>query len=269
MVFSMDDPVCFEAGATHFERFNPRRLACDRNGIPFLSRQEIESAAVGFLWDHCPWVLAAPKVTPVLDILDQLKLQTGLLAKFVELGHKGADKVLGRLRFRHRLLYLDSSLAQERESGFRFALAHEIGHWVLHRYNFERWKSPDLDTRESAVENPVDGLFPFRRRTPAESMEFQARTFAAALLMPHRTFTSAFFQLRQEFSLSMESTRDNFENLVLCLSDTFQVSKTCVRIRIEELKLLAHEVFESLAGVPIGERDSAPIDHPSLSTAFT
>lgn len=259
----MSDRVYCQGGATQHHEFDPRRLACDRNGIPFLSRREIESAAVGVLWEHCPWVLAAPELTPVLDILDQLKIQTGLAAKFADLGHKGPDKLVGKLRFRLRLLYLDSSLAQEREAGFRFTLAHQIGHWVLHRYHFERWNSPDLETRESAVENPVDGLYPFRRRTPEESLEFQARTFAAALVMPHRTFASAFFQLRQEFGLSVESARDNLEKLVLSLSDTFQVSKTCVRIRIEELKLLANGAFEALAGEP----ESAPIDHSAFSAA--
>ncbi|HLX69759.1 MAG TPA: hypothetical protein VKV04_09055 [Verrucomicrobiae bacterium] len=262
----MDDAVCFESGATHFEHFDPTTLSCDRNGIPFLSRREIESVAVGLLWEHCPWVLAAPSVTPVLDILDQLKLQTGLSAKFAELGHRDADKIVGRIRFRHRLLYLDSSLAKEREAGFRFILAHEIGHWVLHRSSFEGWKSPDFDTRESAVENPVDGLFPFRRRTPGESLEFQARTFASALMMPHRTFTSAFVQLREEFGFSAVNARDNLEKLVLCLGDTFQVSKTCVRIRIEELKLLANGDFESVTGLP-AEGEPAPVDHSSFSAA--
>lgn len=261
----MIDSVCRECGAAQYEEFDPRRLTCDRNGIPFLSRPQIEAAAVGFLREYCPWVLAAPKMTPVLDILDQLKLQTGLSAKFVELGHNGAAKVVGRVSFRHRLLYLDFSLAQERQARFRFTLAHEIGHWVLHRYNFEKSKSPYLDTHEGVVENPQDGLFPFRRRTPAESLAFQARTFASALVMPHRTFASAFFRLRQELGFSTADARANLDKMIVCLSDTFQVSKTCVRIRIEELKLLAHGLFDSLTGHPSGERQSAPVDYPSFS----
>lgn len=263
MIYSLG----WEGVATEYEKFDPRRLTCDRNGIPFLSRREIESAAVGFLWEYCPWVLAAPEPTPVLFILDQLKIQTGLSAKFVDLERKGTAKILGRLSFRRRLLCLDFSLAQERDAGFRFTLAHEIGHWVLHRYNFGSWKSADLDTPEGVVENPEDSLFPFRRRTPMESLEFQARTFAAALLMPRRTFAAAFVQLRQEFGFATTSARDNLEKIVLCLSDTFQVSKTCVRIRIEELKLLAHGVFESLTTLQHSEFDSAPLDHPAVSAA--
>jgi hypothetical protein len=249
------------------EKFDPRQVICDRNGIPFLSRREIESTAIGYLWEHCPWVLAAPAATPVLDILDQLKLQTGLSAEFVELADNGAPKVVGRLSFRQRLLHLDFSLAQERDASFRFTLAYEIGHWVLHRDNFERRKSPDLDTHEGVVENPVDGLDPFRRRTPEESLEFQARTFAAALLMPRRTFTTAFLQLREQLGLSIESTRDNLEKMVSCLSDAFQVSKTAVRIRIEELRLLANGVVESLTDTPYGEHESALVDHPAFSHA--
>jgi Zn-dependent peptidase ImmA (M78 family) len=256
-----------EQDTTQHEKFDPRRLICDRNGIPFLSRREIESAAVGYLWEHCSWVLAAPAATPILDILDQLKLQTGLSAEFVDFGNNGAAKVIGRLSFLRRLLHLDFSVAQEQDAGFRFLLAYEIGHWVLHRDTFDRRKSPDLDTHEGVVENPVDGLYPFRRRTPAESLEFQARTFAAALLMPRRTFLSAFLQLREELGFSKESAHDNFEKMVLRLSDTFQVSKTCVRIRIEELKLLAHQAFESLTGLPVGEPESAPLDHPAFSAA--
>jgi Zn-dependent peptidase ImmA (M78 family) len=188
-----------------------------------------------------------------------------LSARFVELGHEGAAKVVGRLSFRNRLLHLDYSVAQD--AGFRFTLAYQIGHWVLHRDSFDGWESPDLDTHEHTVENPLDGLFPFRQRTLEESLEFQARTFAAALLMPHRTFVSAFYQLRQELGFSTAGVRANLEKMVVCLSDTFQVSQTCVRIRIEELKLLANGVFESLAGPSCGERESALIDHPSFSAA--
>lgn len=248
------------------ENLDHGRLNCDQNGIPFLSRREIESAAVECLWEHCPSVLAAPKATPVLDILDQLKIRTGLCAKFVELGYKGAAKIVGRLSFRNRLLHLDFSLA--RDANFRFALAYEIGHWVLHRDNFDGWKSPDLDTRADAVENPVDGLFPFRQRTPEESLEFQARTFAAGLVMPRRTFTSAFIQLGQEFGSSIESTRSNIEKMVVCLGDTFQVSKICVCIRIKELKLLADGVCGSLSRSSSGEDEPAPVDHPAFSAAF-
>ena len=255
-----------DLGAIQNETSGPRHLNCDQNEGPSLSRQEIESAAVGFLWEHCPWVLAAPIATPVLDILDQLKIRTGLSAKFVELGHKGAAKIVGRLNFHSRLLHLDFSLA--RDAAFRFALAYEIGHWVLHRDNFESRNSPGLETHEDAVENPLDGLFPFRQRTPEESLEFQARTFAAALVMPRRTFASAFFQLRQEFGSSIEGAHSNLEKMVLRLGDTFQVSKMCVRIRIEELKLLAHGVCESLTGAPCSEGEPAPVDHPAFSAAF-
>jgi hypothetical protein len=266
LFFGMVDPVCCIGGATSYEKLDPRWLACDRNGIPFLSRREIENVAVGFLWELCPWVVARPAVTPVLDILDQLKLQTGLTAKFAELGRHGTAKIVGRLNFPNRLLLLDFSLTHERESGFRFTLAYQIGHWVLHRDNFHRRNSPDIDTQESVVESPLDGLFPFRRRTPEESLEFQARSFAAALLMPHRTFAYAFSQLRQEFGLSMDSARGNLDKIVLCLSEIFQVSKTCVRIRIEELKLLAQgAVLESLTDAPQGKHESAPVDQPAFA----
>ncbi len=236
----MIDSIYGEGGGAQSERFFPERLKYDRNGIPVLSRREIEGIAVGFLQEHCPTVLESPKMTPVIEILDQLKVETGLSTRFVELGHKGRAKVVGRVSFGHKIVYLDLSLTKERKAAFRFTIAHEIGHWILHRFNYENWKIKDVDIEDTPLHEAERNLFTVQNWTAREWLEFQARAFAAALTMPHRTFVLACLQIRREIGLNSLEDKDNIARVVAYLSDRFQVSKTSVRIRVNELKLFEY-----------------------------
>ncbi len=64
----------------------------------------------------------------------------------------------------------------------RFTIAHEVGHWELHR----------LEIRGSVVTRAVDHApAPRRIRTPEELREREANRFAAELLMPEPRVTAA------------------------------------------------------------------------------
>src|SRR5690606_28627587 len=69
---------------------------------------------------------------------------------------------------------------------FRFTLAHEAGHWRLHRSLFQRHANqpellPDRDDRPEYVCRSSDN----------SPLEWQANFFAAALLMPREILASA------------------------------------------------------------------------------
>src|SRR5579859_7541062 len=119
----IDSSYC-EGGRVGCPKFDPRQLRYDQHGVPVLSTREIESAATQLLEEHCPRILKSPRMTPILEILAKLEASTGLSTAFVELGHKGSFKVVGRVSFRGRRLYLDISLTNEREAAFRFTAAH-------------------------------------------------------------------------------------------------------------------------------------------------
>src|SRR5688572_26153853 len=116
-------------------KFNPKRIRYGNDGTPIFSVRELEEVAHELLEAHCPTVLTTPGITPVAEIIERLHERTGLLFAMEDLGHKGTAKILGKVSFHRKTLYLDVSLETERKAAFRFTAAHEIGHWVLHRYN--------------------------------------------------------------------------------------------------------------------------------------
>lgn len=70
------------------------------------------------------------------------------------------------------LLTIDSGQIEERQ---RFSIAHELGHWLLHRGQL-------MMCRSEEIESPSN---------PAKGFERDADTFAAALLMPAYLFAPA------------------------------------------------------------------------------
>jgi len=98
-------------------------------------------------------------------------------------GRIGLPDVLGATWIRGRRVLVDQSLDPEetpsREGRYRFTVAHEVGHWELHRRLFledaaqpslfEAAKKPSIVCRTSSRKEP---------------MEWQADAFAGYLLMP-------------------------------------------------------------------------------------
>lgn len=88
------------------------------------------------------------------------------------------------------------------EGGLRFSIAHEIAHWILHRFYLESEISDDI--------------------------EVEANNLAAALLMPKEKF-------KQEIELlRLENDKYKGEEWIINkLAEKFNVSKTSARIRME------------------------------------
>jgi Zn-dependent peptidase ImmA (M78 family) len=90
----------------------------------------------------------------------------------------------------------------------RFTLAHELGHYVLHRWECQRFE----DTK----------LF---RNNESNPMEVQANAYAADLLMPER-----------EFKDYIRNTSKNIDRI----ADHFKVSAYAVRVRAKNLGFSGH-----------------------------
>ena len=99
--------------------------------VRFLNVQQIESAAAELLRSFAAAtgrLVEAP--IPVEDILEKhlkVKLEIKDLAKFL-----GVPDVLGAVWFEDAIVRIDETLIDQ-EGRFCFTVAHELGHWVLHR----------------------------------------------------------------------------------------------------------------------------------------
>ena len=94
---------------------------------------------------------------------------------------------------------------------YRFTLAHELGHWLLHKKLYT-----DTSFASSHAENA-------RKK---DSIEWQANYIAKSILMPMGQVKRGFHNL--------EGT---FKNKIITLAGIFEVSKQAMEIRLNELGL--------------------------------
>lgn len=114
-------------------------------------------------------IFSTPSV-PVLEVAEQ----NGVNVVFSDLG-KFSEKVSGLLDFNARRIYVNMADPSYRQ---RFTIAHELGHWMLHRPAFEA--NPDA--------YPV--LPRFEKVEESNAFEQEANAFASELLVPQHLFTA-------------------------------------------------------------------------------
>lgn len=165
---------------------------------PFLPEAEIEARASSFRRE----ALGADSDSYPLDldaiVYDHLCERCDLVFDDQhELGTEDGDPILGKmLPFQNKIL-ITLSLSREFGRGrYRFTVAHEMGHWVLHRVLFlatveQNSLFGSSDSREGLA-SLNRNLFPksASRRVPPE--EWQANRFASALLVGRAALESAF-----------------------------------------------------------------------------
>src|SRR4051794_35002644 len=235
--------------------------------VPYLPSAEIEASATTLLARYSR--AEAVQVRPPVD-LDALLVHLGLRLDLDDLeAMLGIPDALGALWVNKRHIYIDQTLDPDERPGalgrFRFTLAHEIGHWSLHRSLFLLKDLQDDLFRKSPEPSIVCRTS--RRREP---VELQADAFAAALLMP-KPAVAAFWQrlmgsadrlevselkdragpflvaaalLGRGFTSGDARSQQNavIEAVVRPLAEVFEVSPAAMRIRLEQLGFVTHDV---------------------------
>lgn len=148
--------------------------------VPFLSDAQLDSAARELLGMYAKWQGAPAK--PPIDVDNIVEGVLGLDFGITDLKQLlGIDDVLGATWFDHKRVRIDASL-EGVEGRFAFTVAHELGHWQLHRPHYLLDKSGlGLFTSTpggSAVPAVVC------RNSKKDRAEHQADGFASRLLMP-------------------------------------------------------------------------------------
>jgi Zn-dependent peptidase ImmA (M78 family) len=164
-----------------------------QNSVSYLSQEAIESISDYFLTsyfrasDRCYF----PPI-PVDVILEKhLKLSLGFgdLHGMLDIPRKGNEpEVLGALWVDSGEVlideYLDPDIDPTREGRFRFTVAHEIGHWELHRAQLLSSSQQD----EASNRSPTVVC---RASQAKERIEWQADQFSSCLLMPRNLVLGA------------------------------------------------------------------------------
>jgi Zn-dependent peptidase ImmA (M78 family) len=141
--------------------------------------------------------------SPAELVLEDLALALGILVVEAPLAKADARLIRkgprGLVRVRHNIPDAGRK---------RFAVAHELGHWLIHKEHTQINACTDQD---------------MVAKYKASALEIEANYFAAELLMPEKLFTPRLRKVRPSFTLMKE------------LADEFDTSLTATAIRCAEL----------------------------------
>lgn len=234
-----------------------------RPKLPFITDQEFEDEAALLLaeFGRKHGQVAGPPI-PIDEIVElYLELELELLdmnALF------GVDDVHGALWVNERRVGIDQRFdphANPKMLGrYHFTLAHEAGHWRLHRRLFQRKANQPMLLPESASRPEY-----ICRSSDRDPMEIQADKFATALMMPREFIKRTWHELRGAIdSIYLDDLKNDaafvaasgmdrrlhfksgpnaqddalLECLAQPMADRFEVSAPAMRNRLESMKLL-------------------------------
>lgn len=216
--------------------------------VPRLSREFIEQKAEAVLRWIRPAIVNRPSLTPVAEIAERLKIEHDLQINLdYDLGNsERGKKIFGMCQFRPNIIYIDRNL-DPNGPRFRFTLAHELGHLVLHRKLF--FDPAELDIPQNQIPDDRTHLLSGRRKnmTPRDWLEWQANAFASAILMPRRTLKAAVLELQTRLAIRrpgiifVDDQPTNvvaYQTVISELKDVYQVSRTALEIRLKDLEIL-------------------------------
>ena len=133
------------------------------------------------------------------------------------------DEYSGFLAVKEKTIVVNSRHAPVRR---RFTIAHEVGHYQLHRRR--AGETPVfIDRRVYNRKNNVDGI--------DHLMELEANAYAAGLLMPEVLLDEF---LEKHLYLDLEKSTD-----IKALAEEFEVSRPAMEYRLKNLGFVLHTSF--------------------------
>ncbi|MBM3586690.1 MAG: ImmA/IrrE family metallo-endopeptidase [Alphaproteobacteria bacterium] len=243
--------------------------------VPYLHEEQIERDAAALLADYeRARGVTILRAVPIEDIVEKY-LKIGIefddmhrLSGVPRSGLGFEPDILGAIYFNERRIVIDESLDPvenpNKEGRYRFTLAHEVGHWWLHRPFFA--KDP---AQASFFNEPAPASVVCRSSQAKEPVEWQADFYASSLLMPRKVVMASWDEMFPDRrprviapavpvdhpfvelpriecrigNFDCSETDDNvLDRVARPLAEQFLVSPIAMRIRLEKLGLLHRTV---------------------------
>jgi hypothetical protein len=223
------------------------RFSTPRPKLGFLTDREFEDESALLLAEYGTkhGQVTAPPV-PVDEIVE---LYLGLSLEFHDMQKLfGVSDVHGALWVKEQRVGIDQQLDPARNPAklgrYRFTLAHEAGHWRLHRYLFQG-RANQLTLFPEGMNRPEY----ICRSSDTDPIEYQANRFVSCLLLPREIMKHTWHEWRGNMDpiylpdLRAERVGQGTDDMLLedairQLSVKFQVSPEAMRIRTEEIGML-------------------------------
>jgi hypothetical protein len=219
--------------------------------VPFLPEKRIQQDAEllinEYVLEHGGAVAAPVPVEELLEVQLKLDLEIDdLCAQFQ------SNDVLAVIWFDSKLIKVDKSLDPHESphllGRFRFTLAHEVGHWRLHRQYYR------ADPQQAMLFDGKGRPAFVCRSSDKPPVEWQADTYASYLLMPTKVVVSAWEAWRGNrdavvlddlppapTAAGRDPANLRLERFCKPMAQQFEVSAEAMRIRLEKLGFLLRE----------------------------
>jgi len=215
--------------------------------VPFLRPSELESSVADLLRRYAKWKGTPPR--PPINVEEIIEGCLGITLEVDDLVTLlGIQDVLGAAWFDDNMIRVDSSI-EDKEGRFCFTLAHELGHWWLHRPIVEMEKvTLPLFPREKDAK-PTRAIV-CRTSQKKERAEIQADLFAARLLMPESDVRATVRKLRGDDIPVIDGMKErldarqfdgalrDYASEVIREGQFTNVSNEAMRYRLVDLKLV-------------------------------
>lgn len=187
--------------------------------VPFINHEKVKNIAEDFLKKYHS---KDTYPTPIEEIID-LKLKLDIipvpgLHKLIEMD--------GFITSDLTNIYVEDYIYQNRHGRYRFTLAHEIGHFILHDNIYKQHKFNKIDEWKEFIDS-----IPEKERY---WFEWQANEFAGLILVPgHHLERRLRYNIKLIKSIGIQNENVIFDQTVDLLARDFVVSKDVIRIRID------------------------------------
>lgn len=194
---------------------------------PILNYEQIYQEAEKFLIAYHP---ERTLPVPIHEIID-IKLGIHIVPKYMLEKHIG---LVGFLSNDFSTIYIDENVHDYQEARFRFTLAHEIGHLMLHKSMYkdlpfnspEEWKSIQLEMKDDV----------------RKWFEWQANCFAGLVLVPRDEFMNRVNKCVKAIDEEGIGLKDNWEFAWESMADylareVFSVSQETILSRLHYDKI--------------------------------
>lgn len=186
-----------------------------RISVPFKNREHLKKVAEGFLLRYHP---NGTHPVPIEEIIEfKLGLDIIPLAGL----HKAFD-IDGFLAADRSSISIDEGVYQSRPGRYRFTLAHEVGHYMLHKELYFQHKFRTVEEWKRFIAN-----FPEKEYS---WFEWQAYEFAGLILVPGLHLEKRYRQHRKQLmALNIRSEIVILDRVIELLAKDFVVSREVIQ----------------------------------------
>lgn len=196
-----------------------------QGGVPFLSYESLRQTATRFLGEHHPSGTIPVPIECIIEFDFRLDIVPipGLRSEFSTDAFISSD---------FKTISVDDALARVFENRYRFSLAHELAHLILHKTSYGSYQFSTI-----AEWKAVSTTFP---DDDSSRLEYQAHALAGLMLVPSDSLLDRvqhYIRRLRKASLST-ATGEAIRRVTLAVAGDFAVSSGVIdrRIRFDKLE---------------------------------